>query len=56
MEYVESVFILIQFHLVQGLFELVALLLDHLLSFFYFLLFVLELFDLFIDLLLHHLE
>ena len=56
MEDIESIFILIQFHLVDGLLELVALFLDHFLPLLNFFLFFLKLLDFFIDLLFHHLK
>lgn len=55
-EDVEPVLVLIELHLVHRLLQLVSLLLDHFFSFFDLFLFVLQLLDLFVYLLLHHLE
>ena len=56
MKKVEPYFILIKFHLVDSLSKLTSLVLNHLFSFLDFLFLLLELFDLFVDLFLHHLE
>ena len=56
MENVESILVLIKLHFIDSLFEFIALLLDHLFTFFDFFLFILKLLNFFIDLLLHHLK
>ena len=56
MEDVESILILVKLHLIDRLLKLISLLFDHLLSFLDLFLLVLELLDLLIDLLLHHLK
>ena len=56
MEKVEAHLVLVQLHLVDGRLKLVPLVFDHLFSFFNFLFLLLKLFDLLIDLLLHHLK
>jgi len=53
---VKSNFILIELHLVNGLFELVSLVLNHFFSFLDFFLLLLKLLYLFVYLLFHHLE
>ena len=56
MEEIESDFILIKLHLVDRLLEVVSLVVNHLFSFLDLLLFLLELLNFFINLLLHHLK
>lgn len=56
MEDVEPILILVKFHFADSLFELIPLLLNHLLSFFYFLFLVLQLFYFFVNLFFHHLK
>ena len=56
MEEVESDFVLVEFHLVDCLLKFVPLVFDHLFSFFDLFLFLLQLFDFFVDLFFHHLE
>ena len=56
MKEVKSNFILIELHLVNGLFELVSLVLNHFFSFLDFFLLLLKLLYLFVYLLFHHLE
>lgn len=56
MEEVEAHFILIQLHLGHSLLQFVFLVFNHLFSFSDFLLFLLQLLNFLVDLLLHHLE
>ena len=56
MEEVKSDLVLVELHLVDSLFELISLVLNHFLSFLDFFLLLLQLFYLFVNLLLHHLE
>ena len=53
---VETVLVLVQFHLIDCLFEFTTLLIHHFFAFLDLLLLFLELLDLAVDLLLHHLE
>ena len=55
-EQVELVLILVELHSIDGLLEVVPLILDHLFSLLDFFLLFLQLFYLLVDLLLHHLE
>ena len=55
-ENIEPVLILVKLHFIYSLFKLVPLFFNHLFSFLYLFLLVLELFDLLVDLFLHHLE
>ena len=56
MEQIEPDFILVELHFVDRRFELASLLIDHFFPLLDLLLFLLQLLDLFIDLLLHHLK